>query len=201
MDDAGGAFLPGLQLCPWGSRVLEELGNETVIVTDAPSEEISTEAPTEDEEDEWVDFLVLDRAVNQTFVARMTNPIVIDIARGELEKDDGFMIVAGTIVKKPAEWNPGWSFHMMPGSIEFGDVFFEVCDANVEYVEENLADAGGAFLPNNFWCPWTSAIIEELGSSSDTIVPSTDPTPAPSSSAASLSFTIVLFWPLHLLLQ
>ena len=68
LADAGGAFLPGLQLCPWGSRVLEELRNETVIVTEAPSEGNATEAPTVDEESEWVDFLVLDRAVNQTFV-------------------------------------------------------------------------------------------------------------------------------------
>ncbi|KAL3922840.1 MAG: hypothetical protein SGARI_006357, partial [Bacillariaceae sp.] len=124
LADAGGVFLPSLQLCPWGSRVLEELGNETVIVTEAPSEVNSTEAPTEDEEeDEWVDFLVLDRAVNETFVARMFNPIVIDIARGELEKEDGYMIVAGTIAKEPAEWNPGWSFHMMPGSMSLGKYF------------------------------------------------------------------------------
>jgi hypothetical protein len=72
----------------------------------------------------------------------------------------------------------------------------QVCDANVEFVEENLADAGGAFLPDNFWCPWSSRVLEEVGNETviisdepsmmpddnETAVPSMEVTDAPSSS-------------------
>ena len=29
LEEAGGGLLPGLQWCPWGTRVLQELGNVT----------------------------------------------------------------------------------------------------------------------------------------------------------------------------
>lgn len=38
----------------------------------------------------------------------------------------------------------------------------EVCDAAIGYVEEHLAEVGEAFLPGGRWCPWGSALIEEV---------------------------------------
>jgi hypothetical protein len=38
----------------------------------------------------------------------------------------------------------------------------EVCDAATSYVEEHLAEVGGAFLPGRRWCPWSSRVIAEV---------------------------------------
>jgi len=70
--------------------------------------------------------------------------------------------VKGTIVKAPASYNPGWSYHLDPGTISFFGVAAEVCDASVQYVEDHLDEVGGAFLPGNVWCPWSSRLIAEI---------------------------------------
>jgi hypothetical protein len=115
----------------------------------------------------YVDFLLTTEATNisntaQHFIARITDPVSIATARAELNKTEEFKIISGIINASAVEWNPGWSFHILPDTVIFGDVFTEVCDANVEFVEENLEDVGGAFLPNNQWCPWNSRVLEEL---------------------------------------
>ncbi|MDM0018014.1 BP74-related protein [Variovorax saccharolyticus] len=61
--------------------------------------------------------------------------------------------VQGTIVSKPADYNPGWSFHLDPASLRFFDFAMEVRDAASLYVEEHLSEVGGPFLPNTHWCP------------------------------------------------
>lgn len=70
--------------------------------------------------------------------------------------------VQGTIIAKPADYNPGWSFHLKPDSISFFGIQREGCDANVTYVEEHLEEIGGSTLPNNFWCPWSSKLVREI---------------------------------------
>eukprot|EP00529_Nitzschia_sp_RCC80_P027663 CAMPEP_0113453542 /NCGR_PEP_ID=MMETSP0014_2-20120614/7408_1 /TAXON_ID=2857 /ORGANISM="Nitzschia sp." /LENGTH=251 /DNA_ID=CAMNT_0000344933 /DNA_START=127 /DNA_END=882 /DNA_ORIENTATION=+ /assembly_acc=CAM_ASM_000159 len=141
------------------------------------------------QEIEAVDFLVTTDYTNSTdedqhFIARIYDPEIIAIARGEIEKvEPPFMIIAGTIVKETADWNPDWSFYIDPATVIFGDVFVEVCDANVEFVEENLDDAGGAFLPSNFWCPWSSRVLEEVGN--ETVVLTMEPSMVPGSEVPS----------------
>jgi len=168
-------------------------GRQGGLLTDSPTEppRVLTDTPTVPpqgrQEEPFVDFLITTdnfdlTNTDQYFVVRITNPVAIADARLELEKDSGWKIISGTIVDETAPWNPDWSYHLIPSSIEFAELFFEVCDANAVYVEENLADVGGAFLPNNFWCPWGSAVLEELGSSDDTAVPTTLLTDAPVSS-------------------
>jgi hypothetical protein len=71
--------------------------------------------------------------------------------------------VNGIIIKEPAPYNPGWSYHLDPRSIEFFDVAAEVCDANACQIEQMLDAIGGDFLPGNRWCPWGSRIIKEIG--------------------------------------
>ena len=133
-------------------------------------------------EESYVDFLATSERTNvnntdQHYVVRIVDPDAIATARAELEKPDGYQIVAGTINTTAVEWNPGWSYHVVPGSVEFGDIYTEVCDANVEFVQENLQDPdlGGAFLPDYFWCPWGSRILAEL--EPETEVPGPTPTP------------------------
>lgn len=70
--------------------------------------------------------------------------------------------VQGSIVPQRAEYNPGWSFHLDPRSIGFFEMQIEVCDANVTYVENHLDEVGGAFLPQSFWCPWSSRLVAEV---------------------------------------
>ena len=73
--------------------------------------------------------------------------------------------VQGTVIPVPAAYNPGWSFHLDPASIGFFEMQIEVCDSNVTYVEEHLEEIGGSFLPNSFWCPWSSRLIAEVSES------------------------------------
>lgn len=70
--------------------------------------------------------------------------------------------VTGIIVKESACWNPNYSYHYDPATVDFFEFSMEVCDATFRYVEEHLADAGGAFLPGLRLCPWSSYLIEEV---------------------------------------
>ena len=70
--------------------------------------------------------------------------------------------VLGTIVQSRARYNPAWSFHLEPESISFFELAAEVCDANVTYVEKHLSEVGGAFLPGDAWCPWSSRLNAEV---------------------------------------
>lgn len=70
--------------------------------------------------------------------------------------------VGGIIVKKRAWYNPRWRYHLAPDSIEFFGFSIEVCDANMQYVQEHHKEVGGAFLPGNRWCPWSSELVREI---------------------------------------
>jgi len=97
-----------------------------------------------------------------TFVMRLTDPVKIharDILAGE--KSDS-PHVTGTIVQAPACYSQPWSFHLDSVSISFFDLATEVCDASITYVEQHLAEVGGAFLPGNTWCPWGSKLVQEI---------------------------------------
>ncbi len=68
----------------------------------------------------------------------------------------------GIIVKERRDYNPDWSYHLAPDSISFFRYAVEVCDANMQYVEDNLDAVGGSFLPGNRWCPWQSQLVREI---------------------------------------
>lgn len=97
------------------------------------------------------------------FVIQLTDPLMIAHARNilsGLEKDR--IHVQGTINKSPAPYNPGWSYHLDPASIDFFENAIEVCDASITFVEENLYDVGGSTLPGSHWCPWSSRLVDEI---------------------------------------
>jgi hypothetical protein len=97
------------------------------------------------------------------FVFQLTDANLISEARAILANPHSTKVhVQGKVITKSATYNPNWSFHLDPASIGFFEMQMEVCDANVSYVEDHLDEVGGAFLPRNFWCPWSSRLIREL---------------------------------------
>ncbi|MCW5983270.1 MAG: hypothetical protein KIT09_34585 [Bryobacteraceae bacterium] len=108
-------------------------------------------------------FVVGSPPQEETFVIRLVDTEKIQQARDILAGgSDGPTHVMGTIVKAPAFYNDPWSFHLDTNSIQFFEVAIEVCDGAIAYVEENLDEVGGAFLPNNVWCPWGSRLEQEI---------------------------------------
>ncbi|MCU1258448.1 MAG: repeat containing protein, partial [Bryobacterales bacterium] len=98
-----------------------------------------------------------------TFVVRITDPVKIQHARDILAgKSNDSPHLIGTIVQAPACYNQPLSFHVDSASIGFFDFATEVCDASIPYVEQHLAEVGGAFLPGNTWCPWGSKLVQEI---------------------------------------
>ncbi|MGW1373864.1 BP74-related protein [Streptomyces sp. NPDC002446] len=96
-------------------------------------------------------------------VVKITNPELIAHARALVngETDERPHLV-GRIAKTRAPYNPNWSFHFRPETVDFFDYAIEVCDASLPYVEEHLDEAGGAFLPGLVWCPWSSRLTKEV---------------------------------------
>lgn len=82
-----------------------------------------------------------------------------DLLSGETDDEPHFM---GRIKKRPAPYNPRFSYHIDPETIMFFNHAIEVCDASFTYVEDHLDEAGGAFLPGGFFCPWTSQLVKEI---------------------------------------
>ena len=81
------------------------------------------------------------------------------ILRGEETARTG---IQGTVVKQKVDYNPDWSYHLKPESIDFFEVAVEVCDSSIEYLEDHLGEACGSFLPDCHWCPWSSKLVREL---------------------------------------
>lgn len=97
------------------------------------------------------------------FVIKLADPGKIQKARNILAgKDQSTPHVSGVIIKEAACYNPPWSFHLDPQTIEFFASAIEVCDGSIAYTESFLNDAGGAFLPGNQWCPWGSRLLKEI---------------------------------------
>jgi hypothetical protein len=96
-------------------------------------------------------------------VFRLTDPERIQQARDILSgKEKDRIHVMGRIVKRQAPYEPRWSFHIDPDTVTFFEMAIEVCDAGIRYTNDNLDEAGGAFLPGLFWCPWGSRLLREV---------------------------------------
>lgn len=97
------------------------------------------------------------------FIIKLVNANNIQHARDILsEATTEQPSIIGTIVMEQAPYNTSWSYHLAPETIDFFDVAIEVCDSNMRYVEEHLDEVGGAFLPNEVWCPWSSQLTQEI---------------------------------------
>lgn len=99
----------------------------------------------------------------QTFVFKLTDPNRIQQARDILSgKEKDAVHVLARIEKRTAPYNPAWSYHVNPDTVQFFAFAIEVCDATIPYVEDYLDEAGGAFLPGLYWCDWSSRLTREL---------------------------------------
>jgi hypothetical protein len=108
-------------------------------------------------------FVLETPPASDQFVIELTDESKIQQARNILngtEKDDTHVL--GRIIKRPAPYNPKWSYQLDPASISFFSYAIEVCDASIGYVEDHLDEAGGAFLPGLYWCPWSSRLVKEI---------------------------------------
>jgi hypothetical protein len=94
--------------------------------------------------------------LSSDFVVRLDDPSKIAEARTSK------LHITGIIVKERACWNPNYSFHYDPATVEFFEISMEVCDATFSYTEQHLREAGGAFLPGLRLCPWESSVVEEI---------------------------------------
>ena len=83
------------------------------------------------------------------------------------------------IVKESSCWNPNYGYHYDPNTVQFFEFGMEVCDANFVYVQDNLDEAGGAFLPGLRHCPWESFIVDEVTVVCETPTPTATPTRTP----------------------
>ncbi|WP_395679694.1 hypothetical protein [Inquilinus sp.] len=97
------------------------------------------------------------------FIIELTDQTKIQKARDILSgKETEQIHVHGRIVKRTAPYNPRFGFYLDPGTIDFFAQAIEVCDATMNYVEEHIDEACGAFLPGCHWCPWDSRLDREI---------------------------------------
>jgi hypothetical protein len=108
-------------------------------------------------------YFVVTDITREEMVLRLDDPAKIqharDLVNGETQDRPH---VVGRIIKRQADYNPRWSFHYNPETVDFFDVAIEICDATIPYVEDHLDEAGGAFLPGLYWCPWSSRLVREI---------------------------------------
>ena len=98
-----------------------------------------------------------------TFIFKLRDSARIQEARNLLSgKEQRALALSGIIIKKPASYNLTWSFHLDPASITFTQMHIEVCSATIRYVADHIQDVGGAFLPQNRWCPWRFHLLKEV---------------------------------------
>ncbi len=99
-----------------------------------------------------------------TFVIKLRDKQRILEARAFLErKQPSFgSAVIGRIVKAKVSYNKRWSYHLKPMTISFFELAVEVCDGSPLLVEKHLEEVGGALLPGNIWCPWSSYLKREV---------------------------------------
>ena len=99
----------------------------------------------------------------QEFIIQLNQDSQIQKARDILSgKETEAVHVHGRIVKRRQPYNPRFNFYLDPDTINFFAQAIEVCDATMNYVEEHLDEACGAFLPGCHWCPWDSKLSREV---------------------------------------
>jgi hypothetical protein len=98
---------------------------------------------------------------SNTFVFKLVDASIIKEAREILAKKLKVHVM-GTIEKSPVSYNTPWHFHLNPETVSFFEVTSEVCHSTIKDVEDHLSEAGGEFLPENFWCPWSSELTKEV---------------------------------------
>jgi hypothetical protein len=99
----------------------------------------------------------------QEFVFEVTDKAKVDHARKIVSGEEQNRVhVMGRIRKVKASYNPRFDYHIDPATVDFFQVAIEVCDSNMQYVNDHLDEACGPFLPGCIWCPWDSRVVREV---------------------------------------
>lgn len=102
-------------------------------------------------------------AWDDTLIIKLISPTRIQEARDILNgKETKKVHVMGIVVKNPADYNPGWSYHLSPFSIQFFEGSIEVCDGAFRDIEQHLDEVCGASFPGCLFCPWSSKLTREI---------------------------------------
>lgn len=110
-----------------------------------------------------VAYFAFQQQPDQEFVFQLTDEDKIAAARRIISGEEKNMVhVIGRIRPGNKQYNPRWNYYLEPDSISFFEMAIEVCDANMQYVDDHLDETGGAFLPGRFWCPWDSKVSREV---------------------------------------
>ena len=129
----------------------------TLLISPAPSHADGLQG--------WATFVISNGPPSESFVIAITDEVKIKKARAIVSGNDLARVhVIGRIVKHTAPYNPGWHFHLDPASIDFFESGIKVCDAKTSSVQASLDKVGEAFLQQGWWCPWTSKVAQEIGS-------------------------------------
>jgi len=87
-------------------------------------------------------FAFDDPAEPDTFVIKLTDPVMIQTARSYLG-GGGPEWVTGVLIKQAASYNAPWSYYLDPGTIAFAQITGEACQTSVSAVQTHLP----RFLP------------------------------------------------------
>lgn len=100
---------------------------------------------------------------DREFIFELTDDKLIAHARRILSGQERREVhVMGKIKIGRKPYNPDWGYYLDPASVRFFHVAIEVCDAQMDHVQDHLDEAGGAFLPGYYWCPWDSTVNREV---------------------------------------
>ncbi len=108
-------------------------------------------------------YFSFEQRQGQEFVFQLNDLNRIEFARRVVSGDERYEThVLGRIRRGKKPYNPNWDYYLDPDTIKFFAYAIEVCDANMQYVDDHLDEAGGAFLPGYFCCPWDSTVTREI---------------------------------------
>ena len=102
--------------------------------------------------------LYLVRVVGETFRMRVVDPAAIAEADALIGKPT--KIIIGNLEAGNGNGdNIGWSWHLDPTSIHFGDMAVEVCDGLPSHIENDL---DYWLVRVGYYCPWSGEIVKRL---------------------------------------
>jgi hypothetical protein len=106
-------------------------------------------------------FLFAMRGLPGQFVARTSDPTVLEKARTQLQlgSSQRSLFINGPIARGNGDHNLDWSWHFVPDEWDLVEASIEVCDGTPDALEADLErwlNEVGQF------CPWRSYVAAEL---------------------------------------
>jgi hypothetical protein len=97
---------------------------------------------------------------SEQYRVRIDNALLATKARRMMFGAERQQIVTGAVARGDGGFNPGYSWHITPGTVSFADQTIELCDGRPSDVEANV----------DYWvdtvkqyCPWGGRFVSEVG--------------------------------------